>query len=137
MKFMKLGILIVMFLSITSITATAQSADKNKDGWVLLGTRAVDYLIDHDVVELQGGYENLQSLRFTVKNGTLNMHKATIHFADGETTDLDFTDDEQGPSSERIVDLKGSHRSIEKVTFWYDTKSGSDNKATLEVWGKV
>ena len=137
MQFRSLAFLATLCFSILSITATAQTADKNKDGWVLLGSRAVDFLIDHDEVELKGGYGTLKSLKFTIKNGTLNMHKATIHFADGETTNLDFTDDEQGPLSERIVDLKGSYRSIEKVTFWYDTKSSSDNKATLEVWGKV
>ncbi|HEX5169091.1 MAG TPA: hypothetical protein VFW11_07940 [Cyclobacteriaceae bacterium] len=136
---MKLKYFIIVVMSLAMISRAqvyGQSASEAKDDWVLLGTRTVDYLIDHDEVDLKNGNENLSSLKFTVRNGTLNMHKCTIHFTDGETTNLDFSDNSTGPAAERIVDLKGSHRSIDKVTFWYDTKTNSDNKAVLEVWGK-
>jgi len=113
----------------------AQMADKSFDGWTLLGTRTVDYTLDRDVVAITDK-QLFTELKFTVKNGTLNMHKCTVHFADGETKDITFSNEVNKSNDGRILDLKGSNRTIEKVTFWYDTKNESNNKSIVELWGK-
>lgn len=114
----------------------AQHADKSLDGWTLLGTRTVDYTLDRDVVAVKDTRDILTALKFKVKNGTLNMHKCTVHFADGETKDIEFSEEVNKANDGLIMDLKGSNRKIEKVTFWYDTKNTSDNKSIVELWGK-
>lgn len=114
----------------------AQLADKSLDGWTLLGTRTVDYTIDRDVVEMKDSKEYFTALKFVVKNGTLNMHKCTVHFTDGDTRDISFADEVNKRNDGLMMDLKGSNRTIEKVTFWYDTKNSSDNKSIVELWGK-
>ncbi len=105
-------------------------------GWKLLGTRTVDYTIDRDVIDLDESTEPITALKFTVKNGTLNMHKCTVHFTDGDTKDIAFSEEVNKTNDGRVMDLKGSNRKIEKVTFWYDTKNSSDKKSIVEVWGK-
>ncbi|HEY8934474.1 MAG TPA: hypothetical protein VIM65_04610 [Cyclobacteriaceae bacterium] len=106
------------------------------ENWVLLGTRSVDYLIDHDVITFPESKDSYTAIKFIVKNGPLNMFKCTLHFRGGDTKNVEFPDDVKA-NDERVVDLKGSYLSIEKVTFWYDTKTKSDKKAILEVWGSM
>ncbi|HPH45840.1 MAG TPA: DUF2541 family protein [Chryseolinea sp.] len=114
----------------------AQTEEKMLDSWKLLGTRVVDYTIDRDVVTLNPSKIDITGLKFIVKNGKINMHKATIHFAIGDKQEIDFADQVNATNDGRIVELKGNSRAIEKVTFWYDTKNGGKDKATVEVWGK-
>jgi Protein of unknown function (DUF2541) len=114
----------------------AQKADKTFDGWTLLGTREVDYTIDRDVISLKESKHNITGLKFVVKTGTLNMHKATVHFANGDTQDIEFPEGVRENNDGRLWDLKGNSRKIEKVTFWYDTKNNSKDKSVIEVWGK-
>lgn len=111
---------------------------QNKLTWDKLGTEAVDYAIDHDVVTIQpGSTETYTALKIKVVNGTVNVHKATVHFANGDTQDVDLPKELNTGNDGKLIDLKGNKRAIEKVTFWYDTKASSNEKAVVEVWGKV
>jgi len=124
----------VVMIAMANI-AMAQTEKISKDNWVILGSRTVDYAIDHDVIPVDNK-EIFTALKFTVKNGTLNMHKCTVHFTDGDSKIIEFSKDGNKPNEQRIMDLKGSYRTIEKVTFWYDTKNSSKKKSVVEVWGK-
>lgn len=130
---------VTAFALLTSVTTLfAQSADKidkTLDGWTLLGTRIVDYTLDRDVISIDATRNSFTSLKFIVKNGTLNMHKATVHYTNGDSHDIEFSEEISKYNDGRIIDLKGNSRSISKVTFWYDTKSMSDNKSVVELWG--
>ena len=127
--------IVTFVLVISQVPTFAQIANKSLDGWTLLGTRTVDYTLDRDVVSITNN-QIFSELKLMVKNGTLKMHKCTVHFEDGDTKDISFTDDVNKTNDGRILDLKGSNRTIEKVTFWYDTKNDSKNKSIVELWGK-
>ena len=127
-----IGVVALLMLSVSSF---AQDQNLLKD-WKMLGTRVVDYTLDHDAVSLNNSQEAFTSLKVVVKNGSLNMHKATIHFANGDKQDVTFPDVVTSETDGRVIDLRGNDRVIEKVTFWYDTRKASDNKATIEVYGK-
>lgn len=114
---------------------TASSVPARVDDWLLLGTHTVDYTLDRDVIALKEK-RKFEALKLVVKNGTLNMHKCTVHFTDGETKDIELSDGMNKANDGIIMDLKGSNRSVEKVTFWYDTKNNSDKRSVVEVWGK-
>jgi hypothetical protein len=137
---MKTKMLITLIVGVIMFAQTqvvlAQKADKTLDGWTLLGTRTVDYTLDRDVVSLKESNEYFTSLKFIVKNGTLNMHKCTVHFTNGDTQDIGFSDEVNKANDGRIMELKGNSRPIEKVTFWYDSKNNSNNKSIVELWGK-
>ena len=123
----------VVAMLIGSFSAVAQ----NTMTWDKLGTEAVDYAIDHDVVTLNGSKETYSALKIKVVNGTVNIHKATVHFANGDTQDINLPKELNAGNDGKLIDLKGNKRVIEKVTFWYDTKTPSNEKAVVEVWGKV
>jgi hypothetical protein len=128
--------LVALFMIVQSNTTFAQKASKALDGWTLLGTREIDYLIDRDVISLKESKTNITGLKFIVKNGTLNMHKATVHFTNGDTQDIEFEDEVNAGNDGRMMELKGNSRKIEKVTFWYDTVNDSKEKSIVQVWGK-
>jgi hypothetical protein len=136
------GISIVAVLATVMVLLQAQmsyaqlAADKSLDSWTLLGTRTVDYTLDRDVIDFKESGEYFQTLKFIVKNGTLNMHKTTVHFTDGDTKVLELTDEMNKTNDGRILDMRGSNKKIDKVTFWYDSKNDSKDKSIVELWGK-
>ena len=137
MKKKLVGFLIALTILTAHVQVShAQSADTSLDGWTLLGTRIVDFTIDRDVVSVKESRAIFTTLKFIVKNGTINMHKCTVHFRDGDSKDILLADEVNKTNDGRILDLKGSNRMIEKVTFWYDTKNTTDNKSIVELWGK-
>jgi hypothetical protein len=127
-----IGVIALLLLSVSNL---AFSQNLIKD-WKMVGSRVVDYTLDHDVVSLNNSQEAFTSLKVVVKNGSLNMHKATIHFANGDKQDITFPDVVTTETDGRVIDLKGNDRVIEKVTFWYDTRKASDQKSTIEVYGR-
>lgn len=136
-RLIKAGSLLLLIAALLVGTTTFLRA-QNKLSWDKLGTEAVDYAIDHDVVTIQqGSTETYTALKIKVVNGTVNVHKATVHFANGDTQDVNLPKELNAGNDGKLIDLKGNKRAIEKVTFWYDTKASSNEKAVVEVWGKV
>jgi hypothetical protein len=123
---------IVLLLGAYSTVTLAQ----NKLTYDKLGTKVVDYTLDHDVISLGGSQQTYTGLKIVVNNGSLNVHKATIHFANGDTQDAKLPDVLSKENDGKLIDLQGNKRVIEKVTFWYDTKNSNNDKAVVEVWGK-
>ncbi len=101
---------LVAILATFMVLVQAQSsfaqvtADKSLDSWTLLGTRTVDYTLDRDVINFQESGEYFQTLKFIVKNGTLNMHKCTVHFADGDSKVIELSEEMNRTNDGRILD---------------------------------
>jgi hypothetical protein len=117
----------------SEIARATPVAETKVENWVLLGSHVVDFTIDRDVISLDESATPYTSLKFNVKGGPINLHKCTVHFEAGESQDINFAASE---GSEQVIDLKGNSRNITKITFWYDTKGSSEEKATVEVFGK-
>lgn len=137
-KLISLLVIIVMLVQVQTLFAQTAAIVpvERTDNWVLLGTHVVDYTIDRDVISFKEKSGKFAALKFVVKDGTINMHKCTVHFAGGETKDIPFSEEVNSANDGKMLDLKGSNLAIEKVTFWYDTKNSSDKKSVVEVWGK-
>jgi len=132
-----IAVLATIILLVQAPVSFAQVlANKSLDGWTLLGTRTVDYTLDRDVISFIDSGENFKSLKFIVNNGTLNMHKCTVHFVGGDSKVIELSEEMNKGNDGKILDLKGSNKKIEKVTFWYDSKNGSKDKSIVELWGK-
>ena len=136
MKIKNLFAFAIALIVFTHAQVSVAQANKSVDGWWLLGARTVDYTLDRDVVSVEDSKTTFTSLKFIVKNGTLNMHKGTVHFKNGDTQDIEFSEAMNKTNDGRLMNLKGNSRPIEKVTFWYDTKNSSDKKSIVEIWGK-
>jgi len=136
---MKINRLIIVAVALFFAVANVSYGQDDQNllkNWEPLGTRVVDYTLDHDVVSLSNNKEAFTALRVRVKGGSIAMHKATIHFANGDKQDIDFPKTLTPENDGEVIDLKGNVRVIEKVTFWYDTKKQSNQKAVLEVLGR-
>ncbi len=120
-----------------SILALLGSSDiqAQSDTWKLLDTRGVDYSIDYDVIEVNQTYI-FTALKIKVKEGKVNVHKATIHFANGDKQDIDLPNLLTEANDGKTIKLDGNERVINKIGFWYDTNSKSDLRGVVEVWGK-
>lgn len=122
------AILMVMLLVATNIISPS-------DTWKLLGTRVVDFSIDYDVIEVNQNAV-FTALKIKVKEGKVNVHKSTIHFANGDKQDIDLPNLLTEANDGKVIELDGNERIINKIGFWYDTNSKSDLRGVIEVWGK-
>lgn len=125
------AVMLIALIESSFSNSTNKIKDDNDD-WILLGSQTVDYTLDRDVVLLKerGAFT---ALKFKVSNGSINLHKCTVHFISGETQEVSFS---TNVNDGRSIDLYGNTREIEKITFWYDTEKPADKKAVVEVWGK-
>ena len=124
---------IAMTLLVGSYSTIALA--QNSITWDKLGTQVVDYTIDRDVVTASSK-KTYNALKIKVNNGTVNIHKVTVHFANGDTQDVKLPDELTKDNDGKLIDLKGNQRVIEKITFWYDTKNSDKSKAVVEVWAR-
>lgn len=128
----KIVSMLVLAFFFTCQVAIAQ----NKLTWDKVGTEKVDYTIDHDVISLNKSQQTYSALKIKVINGTLNIHKATVHFANGDKQEVELPEVMGADNDGELIDLNGNKRVIEKITFWYDTENKNNEKATVEVWAR-
>jgi len=121
---------LLILVAVTALSFTTQP------GWRKLGSRQVNYSLDHDVIDVSIRDGRFQQLQFVVTWGSLNMHKCTVFFENGGSQDIGLRHNFNRRSASRIIDLKGNQRFIEKISFWYDSKNASRSKAVLTVFGK-
>lgn len=114
----------------------AQQATSMEDDWTFLGDRRADYTLDRDVMSVAENTGHITALKFIIRQGTLTMHRCTVHFTDGDTKDLVFLDEVNHATNGITMDIKGSDKTVDKVTFWYDTQDNSDKKSIVEVWAR-
>lgn len=104
--------------------------------WVKLGTRTVDFGIDHDIIHVGVKDGTFSKLKVNVTGGAMNMHKMKITYGDGSHQDVSLKHNFAKGSDTRIIDLTGTKRVIKKVEFWYDTKNAARRKAIIRLFGK-
>lgn len=135
MKTMNFKVSYLIAFVVTLFIGISIAKAQNSITWDKLGTKTVDYTLDRDVVTASK-QEAYSALKVKVNNGTINIHKVTVHFANGESQDVKLPAELNKSNDGQLIDLKGNQRLIEKVTFWYDTVNKDKDKAVVEVWAK-
>lgn len=130
------SIFAVLAIVLIACSSGKRVSSSSPERWQKLGEKRVNYRIDHDVLNVTRRDGTFKQLRFVVKSGSLNMRRCVIHFENGGMQEVDLRYTFSKGSASRIIDLNGNRRLIEKISFWYDTKNFSHNKAILVVWGK-
>lgn len=126
---------LTLFAAFFLLTAATPS-DAGLAQWKMLGSRTVNYKIDKDQIAVTLRKGTFNAVRFKVKRGGLNMHRCTIHFANGDTQNVALKRNYAPNSGSRIIDLQGKNRVISKVVFWYDSKNNRPVKSVLQLWGR-
>lgn len=103
--------------------------------WDKLGTKSVDFTLDRDVVPVSSK-EVYNALRIKVDQGSINVYKATVQFAGGETQEVKLPEVLTKENDDKLIDLQSNRKVIEKITFWYDTKNSNTEKAVIEIWAR-
>lgn len=118
---------IVAFGSLTAFTGGK---------WDLLGTRTVNYAVDHDEIVVTGWEGKFDAVKLKVLKGAINMHRFVVHFANGGKQEIELKNNFAPGQESRVVDLTGDDRVIRRIEIWYDTKNKSKKRAIIQVWGK-
>lgn len=129
-------LLTVFIVALAACSSSKKVPAHSSEKWQPIGERQVNYKIDHDVLNVTYRDGTFRQLRFGVRGGSINVYRCVIHFENGESQEIDLRSTFRKGSKSRIVDLSGNRRLIDKISFWYDTKDFSANKAVVVVWGR-
>lgn len=134
-----LGLAMVGTLAWTG-SARAQTVVHPKGGspgtWRLLGQTHADHGADHDVIIVNGPYDNFRKIKFKVTDAPLNMQRMVVTYDNGVPDKIDVRENIKQAGESRVIDLKGAgKRSLRKIEFWYDTKGFLKGKADVTVFG--
>lgn len=124
------------FLTLIGTLAILSLGSFKGTKWDLLGTRVVNFALDHDEIAVTGQEGKFDAIKIKVLRAPLNMHKVVVHFANGGEQQVELRNNFAAGSESRVIDLTGDDRVIRRVSFWYDTKNKAKEKAVVELWGK-
>lgn len=131
-----LSLLFVISLAFAALSFTPAGAPAANGGWEKLGSKKVNYSLDHDVIHVGKREGNFKKLKITVTGGSLNMHKMVVEYGNGDKDEIELRHNFGKGSTSRLIDLKGGERYIKDITFWYDTDNHSNKKAIINVFGR-
>jgi len=121
--------------------ARAQEVVHPKGGspgeWRLIGRTQADHGADHDVIIVQGPYDNFRKIKFKVTDAPLNMDRMIVTYDNGARDEMAIRENIPQGGESRALDMKGvGKRSLRKIEFWYDTKGFLKGKADVTVFGQ-
>lgn len=105
-------------------------------GWEKLGEKKVNFKADRDEIRVTAHDGLFTALKLTVKDAGINLHRAVVHFANGQTQTVNVKQNIARGQSSRVLNLNGNRRIIQKVVLYYDTKNRARQRATVELWGR-
>ncbi len=106
-----------------------------REGWVLLGSRTVDFKKDGDTIMVDRG-ERYGQLRLVVTGAPIEMYKMNVYFRNGDKFPVETRHIFREDTQTRAIDLPGGGRDIRKVTFLYRTLDRYQGKATVYLFGR-
>lgn len=135
----KFNALILVF-TFFSLICFGQKISHPKAGapgsWRLIGSVQANHQADHDMIIVQGPYDNFRALKFKVTGAPLNMMRMIVTYDNGMPDKMDVRQNIPQGGESRVLDLAGAgKRSIRKIEFWYDTKGFLNGKANVTVFG--
>jgi hypothetical protein len=105
--------------------------------WRLIGRTQADHGADHDVIIVQGPYDNFRKIKFKVTDAPLNLERMIVTYDNGAPEKIDVRENISQGGESRAIDLRGvGKRSLRKIEFWYDTKGFLKGKADVTLFGQ-
>jgi hypothetical protein len=121
-------------LLLAALLPGAASADR-RGGWVLLGERSVTDARDHDTIAVTAARGDFRRLQLRVLDRAVQFHAVKVHFASGETQELELRDVIRAGGRSRAIDLEGRDRVIRSIELRYDAQSLGGRAARVRVYG--
>lgn len=105
--------------------------------WEVLGTLTVSDGADHDTLPVTANRGTFRSLKLEVLDQGVQFRDMKIHFANGETQDVELRHVIPAGGESRVIDVEGpGDRVIRSIELRYDAQSLLGKKARVRVYGK-
>jgi uncharacterized protein involved in exopolysaccharide biosynthesis len=127
--------------SVISVTADQDRVVRPQPGavgsWRVLGQVTADLTSDHDVIAVQGPYDNFRRIKFKVTDAPINLRQVVVTYDNGAPDRLEVRQRIEKNGESRVIDLRGvGQRSVRKIEFWYDTAGVLQGRADVTVFGE-
>jgi hypothetical protein len=118
------------------VTGDEDHAGGNMRGWDRIGSREVDFKVDHDMIP--AAFEGtFRSIMIGVAGGDLELYNVKVNFANGESFSPDTRLTFQNDTRSRVIDLPGRLRVIKSIQFTNRSfRASHEGKATVSVYGR-
>jgi len=137
-RILPLTALALAALFLIALAADARPRRERVDRhWESLGTLTVSDAKDHDVLAVTRAQGTFRSLKLEVQVRAVQFRSMKIHFANGETQDVELRDVIPAGGESRVIDVEGvGDRVIHSIEFTYDAQALGGKKARVRVFGK-
>lgn len=129
--------LLILF-TLFSVAAYAQKPAIVTDkaaGWQKIGETKVNFSADRDEIMVLGA-DRFKAIKLHVTDAAVNIIDLEVYYEKGDKEDIAVRSEIKPGGETRVIDLKGSDRSLKKVTYIYKTLPNAGNdRATVELWG--
>src|SRR5262245_66492023 len=143
MRWIGVGLLsaLVVSVSIISVRAEQDRVVRPRPGavgsWRVLGQVTANLTADHDVIVVQGPYDNFRRIKFKVTDAPINLRQVVVTYDNGAPDRLEVRQRIEKNGESRVIDLRGAgQRSLRKIEFWYDTAGVLQGRADVTVFGE-
>ena len=131
---MNTKILSILFTAFLFVSFSSFSQQKVK--WDRLGSRAVDYRADFDLIQVGARDGGFTKLKVAVTGGALNMRRMVVTYMNGTKEEIELRHTFKKGTTSRVIDIRGGKRLIKNIKFFYDTKNLAQKKAKVHVYGR-
>jgi len=104
--------------------------------WELLGSRRVNFALDHDAILVGAREGGFTALKLEVVGGNLEMYNIKVTFGNGQSFSPETRVQFHQGSWSRTIDLPGPVRIVRRVDFWYRSRLRR-GAATLRLFGRT
>jgi hypothetical protein len=105
--------------------------------WEKLSDRKVNQTAESDEINFPANGPILTAIKIKSRRGGINLQRCVIYFANGEKKSIELRNDIPAGGESRVINLPGNKQSIIKFIYWYGIPQSGDQKADLEIWGKI
>jgi len=105
-------------------------------GYVLLGSREVNFGVDRDTIVIRPARPPIRQLIVVARMNPVEVYNIKVDFAAGGSFDSPATA-RLFPKRDRImIDLPGNARQVREVVFRYRKLLNAARRAVVELWGR-
>jgi hypothetical protein len=123
------------FAALALLLAALPTPASARATWTLLGERTVSDARDHDVIPVTAARGDFRKLQIRVLDRPVQFHSVEVHFANGETQELQLRDVIRAGGRSRGLDLAGGDRVVRSIELRYDAQSLAGRTARVRIYG--
>lgn len=133
-----MSIILLFVFAFTNMGFESRSDQVNSFvDWEKLGDRKVNQTAESDEINFPANGPVLTAIKIKSKRGGINLQRCVIYFANGGKKSIELRNDIPAGGESRVINLPGNKQPITKFIYWYGIPQSGDQKADLEIWGKI